>query len=433
MHRFHLPAFLVASLAASLTFAQTAAPPAPPAAPPSAAPATAPAASNAPLFSAVVAGVPVRLTGIVHAAVIGTQGVQTFGQPNASAATAALNPALSADPGAPELTFQVQQTRLGMTLGEGTDVRAQVEIDFIHFDQSSPTTQAYPRVRIASIEWRASEKHRLFFGQTWDIFGNATGPQLLSHSFNLVGTLFQSGNIGFMRQQAGWTGEFGPVTVSVAAGLQGANTGPSFNNIEGSFTPTGAARVMVRAGDHGVVGVSGLGTALRFTRGPDEERRVALGGELFADLTFGPLNLHAEAYLAQNLANLGALNLGQGRFGVDVADAGGYVSGRLTLGRHAVTAMVGGAAVLRPSDVVPGYTPGDATAGTSAAPNLAAGPGMHFNASAHVGYWYSPMRGLSLACEPYVYVTRFALAPAQAGLDRDRVALGAQVGAMFQF
>jgi len=31
------------------------------------------------------------------------------------------------------------------------------------------------------------------------------------------------------------------------------------------------------------------------------ERRLAVGGELFGDLTFGPLNLHTEAYVAQTL------------------------------------------------------------------------------------------------------------------------------------
>ncbi len=35
---------------------------------------------------------------------------------------------------------------------------------------------------------------KLFLGQTWDLFGNATGPQLLSYRDNLVGTLCRAGN-----------------------------------------------------------------------------------------------------------------------------------------------------------------------------------------------------------------------------------------------
>jgi hypothetical protein len=388
----------------------------------------------------VVAGVPIRLTGILHASVIGTQGVQTFGQPNASAATSALNPALIARPDDANLSFQVQQTRLGLIVGDERTFRGQVEIDFIHFDNSSPTTQAFPRIRIGVLEWHFAENQRLFLGQTWDIFGNATGS-LLSHSSNLVGTLFQAGNIGFMRQQLGWMGRFGDVEIALALGLQGANTGPSFNNIEESFTPTGAARVMLHVGDSptSVIGISGLGSALRFTSAmmPDE-RRLALGGELFADLTFGPVNIHAEAYIAQNLANLGALNLGQGRYGHDLADVGGYASARLTLGDHAITAMVGGAGVLNPGEVVPGYTAAvpamGMAAGTPAAVNTAAGPGMAFNMTAHVGYWYSPTRGLSIVVEPYLYYTRFVYDPSDvARFSTDRLAFGGQLVGMFQF
>lgn len=381
--------------------------------------------------TAVVAGVPIRLNGIVHTAVIATQGVQSFGYPTAVAATSAANPAVLADPDAPLLSFQVQQTRLGMIVGDGAVVRGQVEIDFTHFDQSSPTTQAFPRLRIASIEWHPSATQRLFLGQTWDLFGNATGPQLLSHSFNLVGTLFQSGNIGFMRHQLGWSGRFGGVEISAALGLQGANIGPVFGSVESSFTPTGSARVMFHLSPQRVVGVAALGTSLRLTSGALTERTLALGGVAFADLTFGRLNLHAEAYLAQNLANLGALDLAQGRYGTDVVDAGGYLSARLSLGAHALTAMAGVAAVLNPGDVSPGYTP--ASGGALGTANPAAGPGITRNFSAHLGYWFSPAPGLSIVLEPYLYATRFALGPAEAArYDVDRRAAGVMLGAMYQ-
>lgn len=394
-------------------------------------PAPAPAQSAAPPVTAVVAGVPLRLYGILHTAALATQGVETFGTPTAVAPTSAANPALLADPAAPELSFQVQQTRLGLLVGEGTRVRGQVEIDFAHFDQSSPTTVAFPRLRIATLEWRPSDTQRLFIGQTWDLFGNAATP-LLSHSFNLVGTLFQAGNVGFMRHQLGWSGRFGAVELSAAIGLQGANSGPVFNDIEGSFTPTGSARVMVHLAPQRVLGASVLGTSLKLRSGAQEARALALGGMLFADLTFGPLNLHAEAYVAQNLANLGVLDLSQGRFGSDVADVGGYLSAKLTLGRHALTAMAGVAAVLDPSRVTPAYTEG-----TNGAPGVAktsAGPGITRNLSARAAWWYSPVPGLSLVLEPYLFATRFALTSADvARLSADRLALGVTLGAMFQF
>jgi hypothetical protein len=434
-----------------LAFALTASTPAgaqavPPDAPPPAQAALGPVAPNAqplappaPIATPVAPAapaVPFRAYGILWSAVFGTQPVQSYGLPTANAPTAAVNPAIYAHPHDALLSFQVQQSRVGMVVGEGTAFKGTLEVDFIHFEQSSPLAQAFPRIRIALLEWKVSETQKLFAGQTWDLFGNATGPQLLSHSFNLVGTLFQAGNIGFMRQQVGWAGNFGNFELAAAVGLQGANTGPSFNNIEESATPTGSARVMYHLpGTLGVLGVSGIGSSLRFSQGSNIERRAAGGANLFADLTLGALNLHSELYFAQNLANTGALNLSQGRYGQSMRDAGGYLSGKLTMGKHALTAMYGFAAVLNPSDLVPGYTP--ATVGptpVAAVANTAAGPGMRYNMSAHVAYWYSPIKGLSIVAEPYVYRTRFALAAADRGnVDAKNVSWGAVLGSMYQF
>lgn len=390
-------------------------------APPPPAPAPAPAAAPFPL----------RATGTLWAMIIGTNGVQTFAWPNASAITAAANPALVGAPDDAYLSFQVQQTRVGLVAGEGTDVLGKLEIDFIHFDQSSPTVQAFPRLRIALLDWTVAPGHRLLLGQTWDIFA-----PLNTHTVNLVGNLFQAGNSGFMRHQAGWIGRFDALEVALMVGFQGANTGPSFSNLEQSFTPTGAARITYNFGATGSVGVSGIGSALRFTdpMGGPEQRRAAFGGNVFADLTFGPLNLRAEGYIAQNLANMGALTLGSGRYGVDVADAGGWISGRVTLGEHAVYAMFGGAGVFDPSQVVPGYTPANAMTMTAAAPLASAGPGIDFNLTAHVGYAITPVRGLQVSLEPYLYYTRHHLATADVGrFSADRLALGAQLGATYSF
>jgi hypothetical protein len=66
--------------------------------------------------------------------------------------------------------------------------------------------------------------------------------------------------------------------------------------------------------------------------------------------------------------------------------------------------------------------------------NTAAGPGMRWNTTAHVGYWYSPVKGLSIVAEPYVYATRFKLAAADVGnVDSKNVAWGGMAGAMYQF
>jgi hypothetical protein len=418
-----LLAFAAALLCAGSVRAQTLPPSEPP---PAEAPVVSPPAKSS---------VPIRPYGILWSAVFATQPVQSYGLPTTNAPTAAVNRAIYAHPDDALLSFQVQQTRVGLVVGEGTAFRGTLEVDFIHFEQSSPIAQAFPRLRIALLEWQVNARNRLFAGQGWDLFGNATGS-LLSHSFNLVGTLFQAGNIGFLRQHIGWAGRFDALELSAAVGLAGVNTGPSFNNLEESTTPTGAVRVMYHLPDTlGVFGISALGTALRFNQQETIEHRAAGGANLFTDLTLASLNVHGELYFAQNLANTGALNLGQGRYGQSMRDAGGYLSAKLTLGRHAFTAMYGFAAVLNPSDLVPGYTP--ATSGATPAPavaNTAAGPGMRYNTSAHVGYWYSPLKGLSIVLEPYVYLTRFALAAQDAGNVRSKNASwGASLGAMYQF
>jgi hypothetical protein len=98
--------------------------------------------------------------------------------------------------------------------------------------------------------------------------------------------------------------------------------------------------------------------------------------------------------------------------------------------------MLGYAAVLNPSDVQPGYTPASRVAGRTAplAVNLATAPGIKNNLSAHVGYWYSPLRGLSFVAEPFVYDTSFALAATDKGHVASRnVSWGASLGSIFQF
>lgn len=404
--------------------------------PPPAEPA-APIEPTAPAPTVVVAGVPLRFYGILHAMAELTQGVQSFDNATAVAPTSALNPAVLANPDQAALSLQIQQTRLGMKLGEGTQLQGTVEFDFTHFDQSSPTTTSYPRVRIMALDWTFAPRQRFFMGQTWDLFGNATGPQLLSHSFNLVGTLFRAGNIGFMRHQIGYSGRFDDVEVAFALGMPGSNAGPTFNNLEQGLVPTGSARVMLHLGDAGVVGASGIVSALRFSQpaSPDQHR-VAAAGELFTDVTLGPVNVHSELYLAQNLANAGALNLGFGRYDHDLVDLGGYVSAKITLGQHAFTAMAGAAAVLNADEVVPGYAVANPTGTppTTVGMLTSGGSGITRNFSAHVGYWFSPLRGFSLVAEPYVYVTKFRLAPVDAErFDEQRVAFGGMLGTMYTF
>lgn len=377
---------------------------------------------------------PIRATGIVRTAAVITTGVQSFSYPTAAAITAAANPALLADSGDLLLSFQAQQTRAGVIVGEGTPVKGLIELDFVHFDTASPTVQAFPRLRMGLVDWTVAPGQRVFLGQTWDIYAPVN-----THSFNFVGNLFNAGNTGFMRQQLAWIGRFGAVEVAAAAGMQGANAGATFNNIERSVTPSVSARLGYYLAPTSWFGVSAIASSLRLTSGTDQERRMAFSANAFGDLTFGAISVRTEAYVAQNGANLGLLNLGAGRFGTDVMDGGGFVSVKASSGAHSVALMGGMAAAMDAAKVVPGYTPGAVPAGTTkpvigvAAP--AAGPGIESNATLHLSYSFSPVRGVQLVVEPYLYSTRYKLAASDTALHvkADASAYGVECGALYSF
>ena len=68
----------------------------------------------------------------------------------------------------------------------------------------------------------------------------------------------------------------------------------------------------------------------------------------------------------------------------------------------------------------------------AATPNTAAGPGMTYNMTGHVGYWYSPLKGLSIVLEPYVYATKFKLAAADVGkVANSNTSWGLQAGSTY--
>lgn len=431
----------LAGVAAPATgLAQTADPP-PEAAPAEPAPASVPQAvvepSPAPPPPPVEEKKPddkplVRVYGIVKPTIVVGNGLESFGSPNYVAPTAAVNPLFLADPDAVGLSFQAQQTRVGVAVGEGSPVKAQIEVDFVDFAKSSPAQATSLRVRQAFMEWSPADGHKLTLGQLWDMFS-----PLNTHTYNLVGALFQSGNSGFMRHQLMYVASLGSVEVGAALGLVGQNVTAILNNVEYSRTPTVALRAGYRAEKTAWVGASLIGTRLTFDANlPTEEGRMAYGGNLFAEVTSGPLNVRAEAYGGQNLANLGLLTLAQGYRTNDVAEVGGWVSGKLSLDKHAVHLVAGAAVVTSVDDMLLGYTPGAPATGEApgTAPARAGGngPGIERNVTLRAGYAYAPLKGLSIVLEPSLMLTRHKLDPA-AQQDADRVGWGVEAGGLYQF
>jgi opacity protein-like surface antigen len=371
--------------------------------------------------------------------VVAGSALESFSQPNASAATAAGNPVLAARRDEAQLTMQVAQSRLGVWFGEGAPVRGQFELDFFDATKASPTVQALARLRIAKVEWALSPSTLLVAGQDWDLYAPVN-----VHTLNLVANAFQAGNSGFMRPQAKLIWHDERLELGGALGLAAANAGAKSLLPEYNPLPTLAARAALLLGPTGRVGVSLLATRWRFSPGAAAERKAFAGGaSLYGDLTpLQRLNLKLEAYVGQNLANLGTLALGTGNAVNDIQEVGGFVSAKYGLtDAHALYGLVGMAKALNSEDVVPSYgypgvdlamLPTPLPAESAAVLTAGAGAGFTQNLTFRLGYEYRHDKSIALMAEGFAFQTQHVLIPQlDAELPSSRTALGGELGLMF--
>ncbi len=380
----------------------------------------------------------VRIYGILRPIVsFAGHAVESFSNPNQSAPTAAANPALAALPNDSRLSFQVAQTRFGMWIGEKTSLRGHVEFDFIDFTRSSPTVQSLIRLRIATIEYDPIAGLTLVAGQDWDLFA-----PINAHGMNLVGTHFQSGNAGFMRNQLKVLYKLSDkMEIGAAVGLQGANAAFRDASIELGRMPTFAVRATALFGKWGKAGLDGIATRLRLSPGPAERMAFSGAAGVFGELAPSETTqVRFEGYLAQNLANLGALTLSQATLAHDIREIGGFISVRQTfLNKHAVYGSVGTAQVFNGGDVAPSYAYATSAAGTTPALGSATlagtGPGIRWNDKALIGYDYKPVKALAIAAEFYWFKTRHQLQ--EVDLSRisntTRKSFGGDIGMVYSF
>ncbi len=423
--------------------------------PPEPAPAPEPPPPPPPVVETPVAAPPapppppiVRPYGLIKPTLIFSgRPVESYSQPNASAATAAGNPVLASLLHESHYTLQVAQSRLGVWFAEGQPVRGQLEFDFIDFGKSSPTVQAIPRLRIAKVEWALSDSTVLMAGQDWDLYGPVN-----PHTINLVGGSFQAGNTGFMRQQVKLIWHNDSLEVGGALGLAGINAGPRPLLPEYNGMPSIAARAALLLGPAGRIGVDAFATQWRFAAGtPTEEKAFAGAFGIYGDVTpVERFNLRFEAYYGQNFANTGALALGYGRVApatmteaaklVSMKEVGGFLSAKYGFDdTNAVYGLFGLAKVLNDSDVIPSYTPAvvDMTTGAvtaAAALSAANGPGIKQNMTARLGYEFRYDKSLAFMFEGFMFQTQHQLdqATLTAGvLDGDRSAFGIETGLLF--
>jgi hypothetical protein len=353
--------------------------------------------------------------------------VESFGQPNATAVTAAGNPVLNTIDEA-GWTFQVAQSRLGFWFAEKSPVRGQFELDFIDFTKSSPTVQALPRLRIAKVEWALSDTTTLMAGQDWDLF-QPVNP----YTVDIVAVAFQAGNTAFMRQQAKLIWKNDSLEVGAAIGLAGINATARASIPEYNF-PSFAARAALVLGATGRIGISAIGTSWRFAPDTPTERKAFAGAVgLYGDVTPAErFNLRYEAYVGRNLANMGALSLGQGNAteNGDLDEVGGFLSAKYGFtDAHALYGLVGLAQILNDEDVVPSYS---IPMGGGAATVAGTGPGMKSNLTARLGYEYRFDKTVAVMAEGFFFKSEHVLAATEAAtIDGDVTAVGGELGLFF--
>lgn len=280
--------------------------------------------------------------------IVATHAMASFSQTNLSAITEA---AQGSERG--RASFQTQQSRLGFNYKAAPDVRAKVEVDFIDFAKSTPTVQAYPRLRLLKVEYDLDPKTTIFMGQDWDLFSPLT-----SYTYNLVGGHFRSGNAAFIRHQLGVISQqIANFELAASIGFPVANASPSDQAPELEQQPVYQARVGTKFGNS-KLSVSGIYARYAFEPIAATAQLSALegsssGADVSFETTWDRFEVRAETFFGHNLANLGTLTLGLARRSLnDVDELGGFLSIRYKFERSSVFGGFGIDQILNQDSIV---------------------------------------------------------------------------------
>jgi hypothetical protein len=236
--------------------------------------------------------------------------------------------------------ISVQETRIGFRSQLGDSLKGFIEMDFIDFQKSNPNVNVNPRLRQAAISYDFNKRFGIFMGQKWDIFS-----PLNPDTYNVINSLFQTGNVGWMREQIGITYKVLPkIELSTAIGNSTVNTsaGPT-TAVEQNKVPTLAGQIKWEPSSDHVFYFSALTVSLNqydpsistntladgsprpliydgtpesvpytsFQLGKSNRiRRQASGLSLGSEHKFKKLKLKWEANWGVNLANLNTLGIG---------------------------------------------------------------------------------------------------------------------------
>lgn len=233
--------------------------------------------------------------------------------------------------------FEVQQSRFGFQVLPKASVHGKFEFDFLNSSNAAPTTASLLRLRIAKIEWQVSDTSTVMIGQDWDLFNAGVNP----HTHNWVGNEFQGGNVGFMRQQLGFSTHSESMEYGFALGMaQNSTTNagafPSSNSDTDFSVPTIALKAAVVSGKskYGATGIYASRISATTVGGQDTSNsHSAFGTALFADSTVADdLIIRSKIYWGQNLKDIGTFSLSSIVPGTGAAGArsthefGGFIS-----------------------------------------------------------------------------------------------------------
>jgi len=246
-----------------------------------------------------------------------SQGLASYNNINLSAPTHAVPQTRSSDK-ISRMSFQTQQSRVGVQISKTDNLTGRLEFDFIDFNKSSPTTQMNPRIRIASITYKDGN-NTFILGQDWDLFSPVT-----SYTFDIVGLYFLAGNSGFMRQQFQFLHKSEDWEFGTAVGMAGNNPGTADTDLETSKSPSFSGRAS-KSIEKGRIGVSGIFSRLSY-QSIGESRRESFGINMFYERIFSFFAIKSEAYFGKNLANIGLLTIGKGTAVSDAKEYGGHLS-----------------------------------------------------------------------------------------------------------
>lgn len=210
-------------------------------------------------------------------------------------------------------TQQVAQSRMGVNIQED-QLLGNFEIDFINFALSSPTTETRPRLRRAFVRYWINENHSFQLGQDWDTFSPGR-PETLDY----VGLYFNTGNVGFMRQQVKWIFKSNDLESHLSLGLPGKNPGSETNGLEISSFPALAYSLRFCGFE--------LSTFYASIKPENSSRTDVLGIDTSFNYKLGDsFNFLASLYWGKNLGDAGLLGISHLTSQGDLTELGGFIN-----------------------------------------------------------------------------------------------------------